>query len=283
MRDAYRKINSASNTLALAYLGNFIRTALVPVDYTRTRELPVLLDVSGILARRGERLKILDISSPQMLSITLSLQSPDWDITYVNPFEPELADMRKRAGVLNRPGLKVLKADITRPETLEGISGFDYVFSCSVFEHIHPEHGGDALAAANLKALLSPGGLFVFSVPFYRESFNEYVAGDAYSIKGATGKKTFFQRFYDEKTLQEQIIGPSGLDVFSKRFIGERRYHERDITKRMAHRIGIGKRALLLGRLFGSLSRVFMEESGDWAELKKPYLAIVALRKPETR
>lgn len=279
MRNSYKVILSASNNLALAYLRNFVSTMLLPVDYTRTKELPALLEVSGILKRKTERLRILDISSPQMLSISLSFQSPDWDITYINPFSPELADIKKRASVLNRRDLKIIQADITRPETLKDLSGFDYVFSCSVFEHIHPEHGGDAKASANLGSLLTPGGLFVFSVPFYKKAFNEYVEGDAYSIKGASGKKTFFQRFYDEKTLEEQIIAPSGLRVFSKRFIGERFYHENDITKRFAHRIGFGKKSLLLGRLFNRLSDIFMTESAEAAKLKKPYLAVYALQK----
>lgn len=279
MTKPYKAILSASNNLALAYFRNFIGAALQPLDYTRTKELPALLDISGILERKTERLRILDISSPQLLSITLSIQSPDWEMIYINPYAPELADIKIKAGVLNRHELKIMQADITRPETLEELGFFDYVFSCSVFEHIHPEHGGDIKASANLGRLLKPGGLFVFSVPFYKKAFNEYVQGDVYSIKAVSGKKTFFQRFYDEKTLQEQIIEPSGLQVFAKRFIGERFYHEDDITKRMAHRIGFGKTALLLGRFFNRLSDIFMTESVEASTLKKPYLAIYALQK----
>ena len=279
MNNSYKTILSASNNLALAYFRNFISTVLLPVAYTRTKELPALLDLSGVLERKGEQLKILDIGSPQMLSVSLSLQSPDWDVTYINPFTPELDDLRKKVSVLNRHELKVIQADITRPETLEGLTGFDYVFSCSVFEHIHPEHGGDARASENLGRLLKPGGLFVFSVPFYKKAFNEYVQGDVYSIKAASDQKTFFQRFYDEKTLQEQIIAPSGLRVFSKKFIGERFYHEGDITKRVAHKIGFGKKALFLGRFFNKLSDIFMTESAEAAKLKKPYLAVYALQK----
>ena len=172
MRNSYKVILSAANNLALAYLRNFVSTALLPIDYTRTKELPALLDVSGILERKGEQLKVLDISSPQMLSVSLLLHSPNWDITYVNPFEPELDDMRKRASVLGMDKLKIVKADITRPETLEGLTDFDYVFSCSVFEHIHPEHGGDAAASANLDRLLKPDFLYFLSLFIKRLSTN---------------------------------------------------------------------------------------------------------------
>lgn len=280
MKDAYGILLSASNNLALSYFKNFIGALLIPVDYTRTREIPALIDVSGILKRKNEKLKILDISSPQILGVSLAIQSPEWDVTYVNPFAPEIADMQKRAGALNLRNLKIIQADITRPDTLKGLSDFDYVFSCSVFEHIHPEDGGDAEASRNLAGLLKPGGFFAFSVPFYKKAFNEYVEGDSYAIKAQGAQKTFFQRFYDERTLQEQIIGPSGFQAASKRFIGERFYHEGDITKRMAHRIGFGKKALLLGRLFKRISGIFMVESPDAARLKKPYLAVYALCKP---
>jgi hypothetical protein len=49
--------------------------------------------------------------------------------------------------------------------------------------------------------------------------------------------------------------------------------------KRMAFLIGMGKRALLLGRFFKKISDFFMEESSDFKLLKKPYLAIFSLKK----
>jgi len=47
----------------------------------------------------------------------------------------------------------------------------------------------------------------------------------------------------------------------------------------MAFLIGFGKRAFILGRFFNKISDVFMEETQDYKQLKKPYLAIYSLVK----
>jgi|WetSurSiteA1Bulk_404760.scaffolds.fasta_scaffold60235_2 hypothetical protein len=103
--------------------------------------------------------------------------------------------------------------------------------------------------------------------------------GDVYAIKGDPKKKTFFQRFYDEGSLHNQIVTPTALRVTGKTYIGEKFYSENNIKKRMAFRVGIGKRAFILGRFFNKISDIFMEESQDYKKLKKPYLAIYSLVK----
>lgn len=281
---SYSLIISTANSLAANYfkdfrLRDFIETVLTPVDYTRTREVPVLIDVSGILNKRGERLKILDIGSPQILSLSLCKYSELWDVVYINPYQAEIEDLRKRSKALGTKNLKMGEADITDLKTLKGLGKFDHIFSCSVFEHIHPEDGGDVTASRNIKPLLKPGGVFTFSVPYYKKSFNEYVEGNAYAVKGTHGEKIFFQRFYDEQVLYKQIIEPSCLGILDKKYIGERFYQSENIHKRMAFVVGFGKRSLLLGRFFRILSDIFMEESRDYLSLRKPYLAIYSLNR----
>lgn len=270
---------AAANKLAKNYLNKFIYSFLMPIDYTRTKEIPAILDLSGILERKTERLRILDIGSPQILSLSLGLYSDLWEITYVNSFEEELEDLRQKSSVLGLKKLQIINADITLLDTVSQMGTFDYIFSCSVFEHIHPENGGDVIASKNVPQLLKPTGAFVFSVPYYKERFNEYMEGDVYTIKGDPKKKTFFQRFYDEGSLHNQIVTPTALRVTGKTYIGEKFYSENNIKKRMAFLVGIGKRAFILGRFFNKISDIFMEESQDYKKLKKPYLAIYSLVK----
>lgn len=279
---SFRIVSSTADKLAFRHFSaghfkQFCNLFLVPIDYTRTKEIPALLDLSGILERKTEKLRILDVGSPQILSLSLGLYSDLWDITYVNPFEVELEDLRQKSAVLGLNKLKIVNADITRMDTLAHLGTFDYIFSCSVFEHIHPENGGDVVASKNIPQLLDSNGLFIFSVPYYKESFNEYSEGDVYAVKGDPSGKTFFQRFYDEGSLHRQIIVPTGLTVEGKKYLGEKYYSENNIHKRMTFLIGFGKRALLLGRLFNKISDVFMEGSDDYAKLRKPYLALYAL------
>lgn len=276
---SFNIIIMTANQLAKKYLNNFFHSFLTPIDYTRTKEIPAILDLSGILERKTERMKILDIGSPQILSLSLGLYSDLWEITYVNAFEAELMDLRQKALVLGLNKLQIVNADITLLDTVSQMGTFDYIFSCSVFEHIHPENGGDSIASRNVPKLLKPTGAFVFSVPYYKERFNEYMEGDVYAIKGDPKRKTFFQRFYDEDSLHNQIVAPTGLRVKGKTYIGEKFYSENNIKKRMAFLVGTGKRALILGRFFCMISDIFMEESQDCKKLKKPYLAIYSLAK----
>lgn len=270
---------STANRLAINYFHRLLKSVLIPLDYTRTKEIPALLDVSGILERTSEKLKILDIGSPQIVSLSLARNSSAWEITYINSFEPELEDLRQKAAVLGLGNLNIVKGDITNVESIATLGLFDFIFSCSVFEHIHPEHGGDVVASKNISPLLASSGAFVFSVPFYKKKFNEYKDGNVYAIKGESSDKTFFQRFYDEESLLAQIVSPTGLRIAEKVYIGERYYSEGDIKKRMAFLIGYGRLSLVLGRFFNRISDVFMEETTDYKKLKKPYLAIYSLVK----
>ena len=275
----YNIIITAANKLAKNYLKRFIHSFFIPIDYTRTKEIPAILALSGILERKSEKLKILDIGSPQILSLSLSLYSDLWEITYVNSFEDELAALRQNSSVLGLKKLQIKNADITLLDTVSRLGTFDYIFSCSVFEHIHPEDGGDVIASKNVSHLLKSNGSFVFSVPYYRERFNEYLEGNVYAIKGDPKKKTFFQRFYDEDSLHKQIVGPTALRVQGRTYIGEKFYSKNNIKKRMAFLVGFGKRAFIMGRFFNNISDIFMEESQDYKKLKKPYLAIYSLVK----
>jgi SAM-dependent methyltransferase len=276
---SFNLLIDAANKLAKSYFDKFFYSLLIPIDYTRTKEIPAILDLSGILERRDEVLKILDIGSPQLLSLSLGNYSDVWEITYLNSYEPELKDLRQKSSVLGLSRLHTINADITRFDTVSHLGTFDYIFSCSVFEHIHPENGGDVLASKIVPRLLKPSGFFIFSVPYYKTKFNEYLEGDVYAVKGKPQIKTFFQRFYDEESLYDQIITPTGLKIAEKTYIGERYYSVNNIKKRMAFLVGFGKRAYIMGRFFNKISDVFMEESRDYKKLKKPYLAIYALVK----
>jgi SAM-dependent methyltransferase len=253
-----------------------------PIDYVRTIELPVVLNLSKIITEKERKLKILDISSPQILSASLAQISNNWSIIYINPFEPELHEMEKIKRIMNLKNITTVKVDVTNQNILDELPHkFDYIFSSSVIEHIHPENGGDSIAVKNVVKLLDENGLFIFSVPFYKKGFNEYKSGDVYSIKGKKNMTIFFQRFYDEERLYNQIIKPSGLYVQSKMFLGENFYYPNNINKRFAQLMSSKISSVLFGKLFYLLSKVFMIYSENHAELQKPYIVVASLRKPK--
>lgn len=253
---------------------------LKPIDYTRTLELPAVLSLSEILSDKRKSLKILDISSPQILSVSIAEISQEWELTYINPFQPELDEMFKIKNYLSSPNIFLRLVDITNQEELVRLGGnYDYIFSASVFEHIYPEEGGDTVAVKNIYPLLKPNGTFVFSVPFYIKSFNEYKHGSVYSIKGKGNQKLFFQRFYDESKLYDQLINPSSLELVSISFIGERLYHTNNIHKRFAQRMQSKISSAIFGKFFFLFSKLLFSYSDNYKDLEKPYISVVALRK----
>jgi len=276
---SYEILKKTGNALALRFALNSVMNGLRPIDYTRTKEIPALLDISGILERGDQPLRMLDIGSPQILSLSLSTVSKSWDITYINSYDVELNDLSLKAKCLGLRNISIKSANITDFDSIQNLGKFDYIFSCSVFEHIYPEDGGDIIASRNIRSLLKDGGIFAFSVPFYKEAFNEYKYGDIYAHKGSEEKKMFFQRFYDEESLFNQIIKPSGLSVVDKRYLGERYYYTNNIKKRISLLFSSGITSLLLGRFFSFLSSIFMEESSSYADLKKPYIATYTLKR----
>lgn len=276
---SYKVLSSTANKLSFKYLKKFIALALRPIDYTRTKEIPIILDVSKILEEKTGKIRILDIGSPQILSLSLAQFSKNWEITYINPFKDEIDDLAGKSLTLGLNNVDIYRGDITDFNTLSALGKFDYIFSCSVFEHIHPEDGGDIIASQNVTKLLKSGGIFSVSVPYYKKGFKEYKGGDVYAVKAREGGETFFQRFYDEMSLMKQIIEPSGLKVMEKLYVGERYYFSNNVHKRMAHFIGVGKKSYLVGRIFKNISDLFMTISRDAGTLTKPYLVIVSLRK----
>ncbi len=278
-KNSKRLIQNTSQLLTKAYLKRLLNSFCCPVDYTRTTEIPCLLDVSDILYRKNEPLQILDIGSPQVLSLSLATFSNKWNITYINPFQPELDDLEERKTILRIKNILIKYGDITDAGYCGQLGQYDYIFSCSVFEHIYPEYGGDVIASKNVSILLKYNGIFAFSVPFYKDGFHEYKYEQVYSIKSLPNDKLFFQRFYYETKLEDQIIKPSGLVVHNKIYVGERYYYPQNIHKRFAFLVGGKNKSLLFGRFYFLLSKLFMTIDQNPNNLSKPYLAIISLRK----
>lgn len=272
------ELTALGRRLGARYVRRGIRSLLAPVDYTRTREIPLLIEVSGIMAKGDHRLRILDAGSPQILSMYLGSTSPGWEIIYVNRFEPELNRLEEQRRVLGLDNVTARFCDLTDRGAMERLGRFDYVFSCSVFEHIHPEENGDTLASANLRLVMAGAATCTISVPFSTTPFNEYRAVDPYGDRGGAAGKVFFQRFYDERSLWGRIVEPTGFSVIRQGYLGERFYFPGNIHRRLGPALTKGRvKPLLLGSTFGMLSRVFMEEASDWRRLQKPYIAVIAM------
>jgi SAM-dependent methyltransferase len=274
-----RPLLRSSHALGTTFLKRAIMTLLCPLSYVRTRELPVLL---GLIAQYAPDTDahVLDLASPQMLSCHLARTNPSWRVWYANSFERELVDLDMKKALLGLSNLTACSLDIRQPAGFEA-ERFDVVVSCSVFEHIVDQYDqwGDAIAAQNVASWLKPGGVFMLSVPFYMQAFEEDTPQPTYQDHNQRRDGFFFQRFYDAQTLQARIIQPSGLKLEQITYTGERWYYERNIRKRTAQLFASWPATVLLGRFFPLLSKLFFVQADDYTLLKKPYLAYIALKK----
>ena len=282
------KMRSSTGSLASKLAGRVatrmmkqsILRVLCPMEYTRTAEIPLLLEmIQRHASSRPSR--VLDMGSPQVLSCCLSEMFPDSEITYMNKFVDELDESRVFERTLQLSPFTHADAD-ARNSTAFQKETFDCIVSCSVFEHIEDSEGkhGDSMALANVFSWLKPGGYFAFSVPFSTKAFDEYTRTPLYGGPSSTTGSCFFQRFYDEETLRNRILDSSDFQISEMAYLGERFFVNKPIQDRTAKLFARPVFRLLCGRLFPVFSKIFLVRGNVWKELKKPYLAFGILRKP---
>lgn len=98
---------------------------------------------------------------------------------------------------------------------------FDTVVSVSAIEHF--SENKDSLAMKEIYRILKTGGFALITLPVtdhYEETFKD---ADVYSTK-FKGEPVFFERWYDEKTLQERILIPAPFIVKEEKiFVAEQK------------------------------------------------------------
>ena len=189
-----------------------------PIPYWRSLEYRLVWKHAAFT--REDR--ILDVGSPKLLSIYLAERIQAEVIsTDIDPYFVE--DYR----ALRR--MRHLPEDRFRIEVEDGrqlsypSNSFSKVYSISVIEHI-PD-GGDARCLAEIGRVLRPGGTCLITVPFWPTSTEEYRDPNFYWVGSSTTRpdgRVFFQRRYSLRDLYERLIRPSGLELTTMQFVGEK-------------------------------------------------------------
>lgn len=162
-------------------------------------------------------IKILDVSSPFLLSFYLSHRNP-YTITYINPDDNDLNDVRKKLKLSGIDGVSIEKGNAHH--LFFDDNSFNCIVSVSVIEHIE----FDNIAITELWRTLKPGGLFLFTVPVKRAYEEDHRHLDAYGLNEAKNNQYFFQRFYDWKALENRIFsvfGNENYEVVTTELVGE--------------------------------------------------------------
>lgn len=248
---------------------------LRPMDFLRYREFDFSLRAISNLPKRPKR--ILDLSSPKLLPLTLASNFPDSECISTDILEREVNWTRGKADLLNLANLEARQEDAR--ELKFPSDRFDLVTSISVFEHIAPEIDGDLPAIREMSRVLRPGGFAIITVPASRNYMADFQNADVYERK-AGEKPNFFQRFYTRQMLQRNFVETPGLELVSLKFV-EERYFSPNPRHRVAHWVNCSPtQNTLFGPLYPLLSHVFLSEPKPWEKCDKPYIACMVLRKP---
>lgn len=185
-----------------------------PMDSTRYFELDFMWKMSSDI-NFG---RYLDISSPRLFPTLYTMKNLHLEADLVNPDRRDLgvtAKIVKSLPIRNRCRLHALTLDSVpfEPET------FELITSISVLEHI-PD---DKQAVRKMWELLKPTARLLLSVPCAVEASEQYIDQNFFNILEPDERGYFFwQRFYDEELIEENIYSITGKPSFSKLY-GEKK------------------------------------------------------------
>jgi len=194
------------------------RLLLNPVSSTRYFEFDFAYRQ---LIRCGSE-KILDISSPFLFGLFL-LEKLHCEYVYTNLDSREFSGIKSLLSRVNAKGIyQTEKVDATAMPYAD--DSFDVVISISVIEHI-PKNG-DIRAIEEMWRVLRPGGRMILTVPTSPVYKDEYRDHDVYSVGVENeGGRFFFQRYYDDVTLEQRILSKmAGANLIAQKIYGEREH-----------------------------------------------------------
>lgn len=194
--------------------------------YERCVEFPLIIE--KLEPDFNRKLNYLDIGSGDSALPSYILKNSIWDVTCIDKYSWVIIQKDFAAKVLTSKGLdrlKIIKGDFMNSDL--PAESFDVITNISVIEHFEKEN--DSLGMKKSAKLLKKGGLYILSTPynegFYKEFFlKQNVYGTKYN-----SEPVFFQRHYDNESLEKRIIQASGLTELQKKYFGEYGFQFKEI------------------------------------------------------
>lgn len=184
----------------LTYLKRTVVRILNPLDIIRYYELPATWKELGTISKND---KLLDLSSPKLLAVTIAKQI-GCNITATDIWPEEIHDWKNMVGEM-----KNIDWQVADGRSLPfGSETFDHIFSVSVIEHI--PNKGDIKTVKELSRVLKPGGRLIITVPSSHEGKKGYSDEGIY---GTDRGRQFWARSYSPTQLKKRIIKASGLSL----------------------------------------------------------------------
>jgi SAM-dependent methyltransferase len=190
----------------------FYQWLRVPMNYVRIIELPLTLE----LLQLNKNESILDISSPKLLSLYLATNGFD-RLTISDLLDYFIEDFQLFSEKFSiSPKLEAFDAT----NIPHSNNSFDKVFSISVLEHI-PD-SGDIEVIREVARVLKPDGIFVITLPAYKNYLEEWLPKKSFYWPGKEREDgcVFYQRRYTEESIKKRF-GNLGFELEDIVFIAE--------------------------------------------------------------
>jgi ubiquinone/menaquinone biosynthesis C-methylase UbiE len=194
----------------------------LPMNYVRIMELPLTFE---LLDAEKEH-KILDISSPKLLSLYMSINGYR-NLTISDIEDYFVEDFKRYSEEFSlAPDIAVFDAKTIPYQT----NTFDRAFSVSVLEHV--PHQGDVNILKEVARVLKPGGIFICTLPAYKIYLEEWIKNNFIyweTHTNAEGAK-FYQRRYDDASIDQRFAN-LGLDIKEIIYIAEHPIKEPEVNE----------------------------------------------------
>lgn len=184
-------------------------------------------------------LRALDVSSPRLFALGIAESRPDLSIDLFNPDASDTRLSIDAARILRQTRVHPRVGDV---EAVPSARTYDVAWSLSVVEHISGADG-DSDAVRRLASSLCGGASLIVTVPVDRRYRLEFRENDPYGTQAqAPDGSFFFQRWYDQRALEERLIGASPeLKLQSMEFFGEIEPGHFDAYEREWLRVGLDR------------------------------------------
>jgi SAM-dependent methyltransferase len=215
------KFDAFGKKVSLLYLKKlkikkFVRLFINPVSITRYFEF----DFTYRNIDKNKKIKILDISSPRLFGMYINYYHKNIEYYMTNPDKDDLRESIEYFKLIDLDKTNFMNLDVLSLPLKSNY--FDYIIMISVLEHI-PEPN-DIKSFKKLWQLLKPNGKLIITVPISKNYFEEFRKYNVYKLEDIkkSGKGYFFQRFYDYKKINENILKQiSQKNVYQIEIFGE--------------------------------------------------------------
>ena len=213
---AFRLLRGGSGNVSFA---DIYRLLFWPMDSTRYFEFAFVSDAVSSLSF----VRYLDVSSPRLLPIVLTLRRNNLVSELMNPDPSDLACTAKLIKSLHLEDRCNLHGCLLNAAPFHNGS-FDVITSISVVEHI-PQ---DTEAVEEMWNMLKPGGRLLLTLPCAAEASDQYIDRDEYGLLAPDKDGFFFfQHLYDRSSLEDRIFSVTGRPcrqvVYGEKFPGAHR------------------------------------------------------------